>query len=253
MARRFTAASHEVIGFDPGNLASLDGGPITVAWIWSPNSLHAGCLLYCSGTGQVILLNPFFDGRVYFATSGSGPATETYTASDGWRLLAVTKADGSSTVRGHSYDYGDQAWTHTDYSTKGDSTNGPVTTVQVGRNNGFNEYLNADLAVVGVWGSVLTDNQLEGLTDALIDWVTLSPAALWAFNQSSVASDVLDISGGGADQSSITGTSVVSDPPGFDYAITAGAGGPHVSSSFTPADRSSTGGRVWSSTVGVRA
>lgn len=229
--RRFTEASSNFIDFSVGGLANLDGGPITVACIWKPITVHAGGLLKMDNAtaANVVALNPFSDGLVYFSTQAGFTSTETYTATDGWRLLAMTKPAGVALVRGHNYSYTTDTWTHTNYGDFGDATNGPITAVRVGNFTGNNEFLNAQLAVMGVWEAVLADLDLEGLTTSLSDWVASSPVSLWPFNQESVSTAVTDITGNGANQSAISGTTVVTgdDPPGFDFQTS----GP--SSSFT--------------------
>jgi hypothetical protein len=91
--------------------------------------------------------------------------------------------------------------------------------IQVGKSD--SEKLDGRLAVIGIWQSVLTNTQIEGLTSALSAWKDLGPTALWAFNQASTTTPVTDLTGGGADQTAITGTTAVTgdDPPGFDFTL----------------------------------
>lgn len=218
MSRAFDGID-DVIDFSPGTLTTLDGGPITVAWIWKPAALHNGGILWANGAGQVALINPFNDGRIYVSFNGF-TATETYTGGTDWFMLAITKANGSAVVRGHTFAYTGGTWTHTDYGSINDSANGPVSLLRVGRNDTTNEYLHASVAVMGIWLSVLPDLTLEGMTASLGSWISQSPDALWAFNQTSVATPVPDTTGHGADQSAITGTSVDADePPGWSYSV----------------------------------
>jgi hypothetical protein len=49
------------------------------------------------------------------------------------------------------------------------------------------------------------------------DWLAGNPAAAWQFNQASTSDSVTDLTGGGADQTGISGTTVVTDPVGWTY------------------------------------
>lgn len=217
--RRFDGVDDRIF-FAPGNAAPIDGGPITIATIWRPSSNHQGGLIDGRNAGvRRWAINPFSDNNVYINTGG-GITSTNYGAYIGqWALLAFTKPNGSSTVRTHLFRYDTSIWTHTDLAACGDSPGG-IDEIIVGW-FGSSEYLHADLAVMGIWSSALSDVALEGLTNALEDWDAASPAALWAFNQENVATPVEDITDGGADQTAITGTTVLSgqDPPGFDFSL----------------------------------
>lgn len=84
-----------------------------------------------------------------------------------------------------------------------------------------------DIACAAVWdGVALSNGQIDALqvsksTQAIYD---LGPTALWDFNQTSVGTAVIDLTGGGADQISTAGTSIVNgdDPPGWIFGLTGG-------------------------------
>jgi hypothetical protein len=44
-------------------------------------------------------------------------------------------------------------------------------------------------------------------------------AVVWAFNQALVSDPILDVTSGGGDQLAISGTSISTDPPGFNYLL----------------------------------
>lgn len=144
-----------------------------------------------------------------------------------WGLVVVRKASGTATPRFSLYNFTAQTWTHANASGSRPNWSAPGAsgTVRV-EWQGFDR-LNGRLAVRAAWNSLPWnanaggDNALEsaGLETSLQAWVDASPDALWAFNQASTATPVEDLTGGGADQTSISGTAVVTDddPPGFAF------------------------------------
>jgi hypothetical protein len=221
VSRQFVHAFHnDYIAFGAGNAGGLDGGPQTTLMLFKLDSTtdHGLVVGRNAGLSNVWSVNPASDNKAYYSASGFA-ATVTLTAGV-WYLLGLTKANGSAAVRAHLYDYSaGPPWTHTDYGTISDSSAGPVTEYRVGWIDS-GDRLDGKLAAVGLWGSVLSDGQIEGLTTSLAAWKALSPAALWGFNQASTATPVPDLTGGGADQTDISGTSVSADEPAsWSYSI----------------------------------
>jgi hypothetical protein len=100
-------------------------------------------------------------------------------------------------------------------------------------NASSSDWFNGKVAVRAAWSNLLPyaadtggDAAIEaaGLEDTLQAWVDVAPSALCPFNQDAVTTPVEDITGGGGDETSRTGTAVVTgdDPPGFDFTL----GGP---------------------------
>lgn len=157
-------------------------------------------------------INPYSgDGHVYFGTNVGFTATDTWTTGI-WYLTGLTKASGSSTVRCHTYRYDTTTWTHTNYGNVSNGTNGSATELRTGWTSGADR-LDGKMAACAVWTSVLTDLQIESLTARMSDWLALSPAWAVQFNQTNVAQNVLDLTNGGGNQSSLSGTSVSADEP----------------------------------------
>jgi len=220
VSRQFVHSFHtDYIAFSPGNAAGLDGGPQTLLVLFKVDSTTDNALIVGRNVSNATVwsVNPASDNKVYFSASGFAA---TVTLSNGvWYLLALTKANGSAAVRAHLYNYDAATWSHTDYGTVNDSSAGPITEYRVGWIDSADR-LDGKLAAVGLWGSVLSDGQIEGLTAALSAWKALSPAALWGFSQASVATPVPDLTGGGANQTDISGTNVSADEPaGWSYSI----------------------------------
>jgi hypothetical protein len=136
-----------------------------------------------------------------------------------WLLVAVTKTNGTVTPRWHRYTYGTTTWDHQDDSSSIANAATPQATseVYIGTYDPTTDLFNGEIAVVGFWNStVLSDGQLEGLTDDIAAWEALSPASLWLLNQSDVTTTVEDLTGT-SDEIGRVGTTAtaVSDLP-FD-------------------------------------
>jgi hypothetical protein len=211
MARTFASASSERITLGLGNL-SFAFGPGTMAAIVRPisNTGSTQMVFYVGGAalssygmgldgsmqGQLILNNTF---------AAAAPAL----ALGEWYLIATAKASGTVAVRVHVYRYSTNVWTHTDATTLANSAI-PTTGAYLGiRGSGPDLPYNGDIAVAGVWDGVHSDSQIESFPFDLAAWYApAQPRGLWVLDQSAVAMSVPDLSGGGANQSAITGTSV---------------------------------------------
>lgn len=145
-----------------------------------------------------------------------------------WMWVGFSKATGSVKPRWHFHNLTDAtAWSHVDDgSTVGDQS-GTVTKVIIGGQPGNTNGIRGSEAAVGYWSSVLTDAQIE---TACANGTALAASSLAGghlLNQASTATAVTDISGHGATQSAITGTTVDADePPGWAYS--AAPSGPTV-------------------------
>jgi hypothetical protein len=224
VSRHFSRAASDYVRLTPGTIGASDGGPVTVVTIWKPGSSADGSLYNTVATGPYNMLwfGPT-SGSLWFQYGGSFGSSQPYTSGDGWRIDAWSKTSGTSAVRGHYALWGG-GWTHTDYSVKSDTTAAPVDYIMLGRSSVVGVgTLEGDIAVVMAVGRVLSDAEIEALTGGLIEWVDAvdavpgTPAGLWPLNQAAVSDPVVDITGDGADQSAISGTSVVADPPGFSW------------------------------------
>ena len=204
--RRFTIADKDMLTFSNGG-SPLSRAELTIAWIWRPRSVHAGGLVYAgdvANTSEIYQINPFNDGFYWF----SGTQMLQYIV-DTWTLDAVTNTVAGAAKRVHQYNYSTGVWTHT---AKGAAAADPglvLTQITVGRfNNNATQFLDADLAALGVWGRPLSDGELETLTASPAAWIAQAPSILWLFNQPSILTSVPDSSGGGSVQTARTGTTV---------------------------------------------
>jgi hypothetical protein len=140
----------------------------------------------------------------------------------GWYCVTVTKAAGTSTPRGTVYAYS----TNTQARSNGNTTLADQTSVSGGTVR-FGEWqdvddFEGDLLVAGIWNRQLSDAEVDLLPFALNAWVSAAPSGLWLFEQSAVSQNVVDLTGGGANQSgtggAITQTTISSiGQPVFNY------------------------------------
>lgn len=153
-----------------------------------------------------------------------------------WRLFVVRKALGDTVPRWSLYNYSTVSWSHHN------SINSIVDSVAPGTDGdikfsrqGISQFFDGRVAARAAWSNLLPwaadttgDAAIEaaGLETAYQNWIDNNPSAAWRFNQSVTTENVVDDTGGGADQLSISGTTVVTndDPPGFDFSLAQGGG-----------------------------
>lgn len=228
MSRQFsTGAGTDSITFDAGG-APPDEGPITVAVLAKAFSTAGwtGWMVAAKNTGTSIwgTLTTNNAGAKLFAENDFGNGVAGLSTS--WQWYVMTKASGAAKPRWHVWDLSG-TWSHTDGDANvGDGT-GPIDTIFVGSQNGSSNGWRGSIAVVATWAADLstggtTDAAVEAaMTLSAADTFNTSPDWMIRLNQASTATSVTDDTGGGGDQSAISGTSVdADDPPGFDYSLT---------------------------------
>lgn len=209
MARHFAVG--DSITLDAGGAAGATRAHTIVALI-QPTLGNGGVVQgLASGTPVWSLL---FDALKLFANGDFGTGGSTIT-SGAWYVVAVTKAGGSNVYRYHSAPLSTGIWTHVSSSFSVADGGGGTDAIRLGtaENNG-----NVDIAALAEYAGALSDGAIEALgITAMADWLAASPRMAVQLNQASTADPVTDLTGGGADQTAISGTSVVSDPPGWSY------------------------------------
>lgn len=185
------------------------------------------CLNASSDHGAAFALTGVTDRLTLRIDGGSTTieSTITFTTALGWCLIAVNKASGTTTPRFHLYRFDTQAWTHTDGGgTVGDGTLGATVDIELAALSGGFDTFQGSIAVAAIFPSSMSDAAIEALAPGLQEWVDGSPSGLWPLTQAAVTTPVDDITGNGANETSRTGTAVVTgdDPPGFDFTL----GGP---------------------------
>lgn len=130
-----------------------------------------------------------------------------FTQADGWCIIAATKATGSATPRYHKYVLSTQTWTHDN----GVGAVANATSISGGNiilGNVAGDQLAGDIAAVAMYGRTFTDQEIESLAGSWEVWLSYGPMGAWLLDQAATAQTVLDWSGGGANQSAISGTTI---------------------------------------------
>lgn len=201
-----------------GGLADLDGGPITIVAVVRLDATVDGGVLWAGSTSAAadrrFCLECATGTWFYDTSSGNFQSLFSGSVGENWTLIAVTKADGTTTPRGHKYVYDTGVWIHVNAGgTLVDAGSGPGSggVLQIGR-SATAEWFDGKIAAVGVWRQVLPDGLIETLPYAIQQWRQLAPNALWTLDQPHEGLPLLD-AGGGANQTAIAGTTVARDRP----------------------------------------
>lgn len=218
--RRFNGTS-DVITLSIGTLGTLTGALTMAAIVNRTKSDYAAVIDISTGTTQRVGLEGSNSATLdYIAGSYFPNGPIAWPTTDGWDVIGYCKASGTAAPRAHKYRYSTGVWTHTNNgSNAGNPTAG--NTVRIGDMAGLNEKFGGDIAIIGIWKRQLSDVEFETLESGLQAWVDLTPDALWRLDQASTATPVNDLTGNGANQTAISGTTVVSgvEPPGFDWTL----------------------------------
>jgi len=221
MARAFDGVDDQIT-FSAGTTALIARGAVTYLVYVRFKSNHRGGLLSGTETGtRKMGCNPFDNGHVFFAVNGSVGSNFDYsTFLNEYVIVGYGKASGNgATVTEHLWRSG-SGWTHTDLGTI-DASAGSTIDAWVTGLFDSGQLLHADIAVQALYASKLSNAAIDaaGLQTNLTAWNSLTPAALWSFNQASVGTAVTDLTGGGADQTALTGTAVADEPAGFTNSL----------------------------------
>lgn len=145
--------------------------------------------------------------------------TITWTAADDWVLVAMAKATGTATTRFYKYVFSTDTWSIEDDDATIANANSAFTQTNIGH-RANDQRFDGQIAVVGVFNYKLTDEQIALLPFTLMAWHALGPVGLWLFDQAATTMPVPDLTGGGADETTLTGTSVSGlSVPTFSYGV----------------------------------
>lgn len=215
---RFFDQTDDRIGLSIGSIGTLTA--LTIAAIVRLNN-EANSIKAIWGAGTSV--NPRIvmqiSGTELLSLNVNGTArtsTTTILINDGWVFAAVTKAAGTSTGRAHIQKYAaGGAMVHENLSGTSVDPGGTPSAAQIGAANTTTpaNFYAGDIAIVGVYAAALTDVQLEAMAYSLPQWWQVAPSGLWVLDQADVGTSVEDMSGGGAHQSAITGTTVTTNGP----------------------------------------
>lgn len=147
--------------------------------MWFAGSVSSGgfqCATYFDPADNINV----FDGS---SGSGAGPTIKT---ADGWAVVVVSRGAANG-LRAHSYKWVENVWHH-----DGPMPQVPSGTMDVGsyfefsQQNGWNQWLAADVAAVAYWHRELSDAEIATLHTSLAAWTALSPNHLWRMEMSPI-------------------------------------------------------------------
>lgn len=186
-------------------------------------------------TGSEIAMGRHNSGVIAtYSQGGIGASTGVaIDSTDGWVLIATTRAAGTGVIpTHHKYPIGGSA-THTAATGARDNQASQVGgKIVFGQIDG-SDFFKGRLAVAAEWTTALSDANIESLVTNLTraHWLSLSPVGLWdeldAFNT--------DHTGGGASRTSLVGTTDdADDPAGWgSWAAAGGSPGNTVAPAIT--------------------
>jgi hypothetical protein len=230
----------DAIALLPGALATATSGPYTYAVLAkrqenSENGLFAiGPSFTVSGSafsvGKASMWcgNTTSTGVKMQTTATNCTSTLLWTQADDWCVIVLTKATGAVTPRYHKRVLGTSTTTRQSSAANGSDLAFASGDRIVIANDQFANRFAMRLAVFAFWPVTMSDGEVDALWAGLAtnDWYNHSvgtPLGLWEFNQANVADDVLDLTGGGADETGIVGTTVIADgvddPPGWTFGL----------------------------------
>lgn len=154
--------------------------------------------------------------RGSFQDPGGGPAWGT---GDDWVLVAWTKVSGTVNLRFHKCVLSSDTWTHQDSTNTVDSDDNTCTFASTRPNDDGDFVFRGRIAAIAAYDSVLNDAAVEALRDSFTDWLAAGAIAAWRFDQANTSDPIDDQTAGGADQTTLVGSTVVTgdDPPGFSF------------------------------------
>lgn len=219
MARNFVAASSHRIILRLGAGAGLSGAVSMFGIVRAASDGAQGVVVTVGAQGGPlwVLYREPTTISAFNGTTGGATSTTTLLAADGWAFVGFTKSAGNTKARFHIYKYGTNTWTHEDSGTsQNDAT--PAGSSAIGATTGGGSPWDGDIAIAGAYAANLTDAQVERMPFDLNAWFQVQPNGLWLLDQSAVTQNVADLTGNGANQTALTGTTVAArSVPIFTY------------------------------------
>lgn len=200
-------------------------GPMTALALVRPDDLgkwqHVLALVTSGGTVSTAfgIAN---NNHVFVDTNNSTSAQTAavaVAAADEYAIIGFSTATGTAAVRLHYYRFSTTTWAHADASgtyAKGSSVAGGEVWL-----SGSDVYDGDQAAVVLLNTNLSVDADVEAFAavSGLDEWgAHASAVGGWRLNQAATSTAVTDDTGNGADQTAITGTTVVAEDPPIPYA-----------------------------------
>jgi hypothetical protein len=218
VARGFSNVTPDEMHFSPGNAPS--GGPISVVglvqftgnfgWIFGGRNGATQLWTFGRDAGNWFTWNDFSSGVIFNPSSTD------------WFYVGYSKPAGSNTPTWHFQNYtAGGSWLHTPGTwATGDGSG--IDDIQVSGYSGSSTgaHMNGAAMTLAVKSVEWTDLEFEAFCTAnAVDLYNATPDWMVRFTQSSVTTQVTDDMGHGGDEISRVGTTVVSDPAGYNSSI----------------------------------
>jgi hypothetical protein len=223
VARTFNGSTAQIRTAIGGMSGASLGGTTWVAIVrLSSETNHS--LIYISDNtdGYISSFDIDSEGIPNIGALSSGvaaPEAMTITPAKGWVLLAASKEPGPAAVNFHLYTFSTGTWEHEStgfFFVDDGPTAASTARIRLG-GSASNQGLAGDLAAAAVWRRVLTEGEVEQLANSLLTWQHLAPTAMWVLDQAAVGTAVNDWTGGSANQTAITGTTVATSSAPISY------------------------------------
>ena len=158
----------------------------------------------------------------YFRGGGNDEPAGGATVTDGWVLIAQVSFASGVAAQFYKYVFATHTWSQvTGSGAFGVGTGYASSRIAIGAEKTNAEFFRGQIAGVAAWQGVsLTYAQIQTLITNWTAWQALSPTALWVLDQASTATSVTDSTGHGANQTAISGTSVVTNAAPIGWAPT---------------------------------
>lgn len=153
------------------------------------------------------------EGQISLENEGAGSPTKFKVVDDGRSYLIVCrKPAGVTKVLWEIYDFSTKEWTREEGEFEiGNPTSQAEGVIVFGEFAVDEESISAAYTVVYEWNKLLSKAEVEALfaKEFTDDWLATEPVAAWSFGQRTVKTPVVDLTGNGADQIEIQGTTVI--------------------------------------------
>jgi hypothetical protein len=202
-------------------LGTTGQGPVTIAALVKITSGFSGTGWIIDGDdGSFVKFGILTSGGPLFYENdfGSGGLTP---PTGQWVWIVGSKGTGAAIPRWHVKNVTTGgAWAHGDGTANVNDLSGAATEIVIGGQSfgGAGTTFRGSMAALARWPRVLTDSEVVAYCTSLAKDLRLSEPD-WGvlLNQASTATAVQDFTGGGGNQTSVSGTTVDSDvPPGWD-------------------------------------
>jgi len=135
-----------------------------------------------------------------------------------WCVFAATKVSGTAKAKLYIYRFDTKTWQIGEGAGEIANPTEAAEEIRLGQWNSTENFQGL-YAASAMYNKVLTQAEIEELATAssLQSWLKKGPVGMWMFNQPSTAESVLDITGNGANQTELVGTTVEGVEPPIPY------------------------------------